>query len=466
MPGSYPAAPPTLTGDLETISRFLQNPTQLRRRLRTFQDLRFVADQILTQRFRTQGGAILYEQSEPFVSDRQVEAVDAGSEYPFANLPTGTGAIASVSKWGQKVRLTDEEIERNVYAGSAIDRSLRKVVNSIIKQVDGVAMSAFTSAVTATSAAGAVWSTGTPTILKDIMKAKAVIVGLNLGYNPDTIVMDDSHYAYLMSDTNVTNALRRETTDNPIYTGTIERLGGLTIVVSPNIGANPYVLDSQQVGGMADEVDGAPGYAVSDLAVQIKSIRHTGGRVVGFTAGAPLPSDVPEWNVKHLLANDLIAESGRLEELVAARPGEPTGPHGRSGLAVDQLVEDEETGFFSNAYVQSGATTADPAFAARAKRDAKKASVPQVDPATILDPQERLDAQQEQVDQQVEHQEAVAAQQQAQQARAAKAAEAGQPAQNEPKAAWVDYAVGQGVNRADAEAMSKEQLVGRFGSKR
>jgi hypothetical protein len=116
--------------------------------------------------------------------------------------------------------------------------------------------------------------------------------------------------------------------------------------------------------------------------------------------------------------------------------------------------------------VQSGATTADPAFAARAKRDAKKASVPAADPATILDPQERLDAQQVQVDQQVEHQEAAAAQQQAQQARAAKAAEAGQPAQNEPKAAWVDYAVGQGVNRADAEAMSKEQLVGRFGSKR
>jgi hypothetical protein len=33
------------------------------------------------------------------------------------------------------------------------------------------------------------------------------------------------------------------------------------------------VLDSTSLGGMADEVDGAPGYAVSDLAVQIKSIR-------------------------------------------------------------------------------------------------------------------------------------------------------------------------------------------------
>src|SRR6266581_4681998 len=103
MPGSYPAAPPTLSGDLETISRFLQSPTQIRRRLRSYTDLRFVADQILTQRFRTAGGAALYELSEPFVTDRPVEAVGAGAEYPFANMPAGTAGIASVSKWGQKV---------------------------------------------------------------------------------------------------------------------------------------------------------------------------------------------------------------------------------------------------------------------------------------------------------------------------------------------------------------------------
>src|SRR6266536_6257800 len=136
MPGTYPASPPTLSGDLETISRFLQSPQQILRRLRSYTDLRFVADQVLTQRFRSQGGAVLYEQSEPFVSDRAVEAVGAGSEYPYANLPTGTAAVAAIQKWGQKVILTDEEIERNVYAGAAVDRNLRKVVNSIIKQVD------------------------------------------------------------------------------------------------------------------------------------------------------------------------------------------------------------------------------------------------------------------------------------------------------------------------------------------
>ncbi len=191
-----------------------------------------------------------------------------GSEYPFANMPTGTGAIAAVSKWGQKVRLTDEEIARSVYAGQSVDRSLRKTVNSIIKQVDGVTISAITSAVTTTQAAAVVWSGVSPTIMRDILLAKAKVVNQNLGYLPDTLLLDDNHYALAMSDTNITNALRRENTDNPIYTGQIEVILGLTIVVSPNIGGfqtagQPYVLDSTQLGGMANE-----------LAVQVKSIRQ------------------------------------------------------------------------------------------------------------------------------------------------------------------------------------------------
>jgi hypothetical protein len=284
MPGAFPAAPPSLSGDLETISRFLQSPTQLRRRLRSYVDLRFVADQVLTARYRSTGGAVLYEMSEPFVSDRTVEAVGAGSEYPYANLPTGTGAIAAVQKWGQKVILTDEEIERNIYAGAAVDRNLKKVVNGIIKQVDGIAFSAIASATsgasffaTSTTLSGATWDVGTPKILLCILKAKAAIVGLNLGYTPDTVVMDDTSYALMMSDTNITNAWRRETTDNPVYTGQIvQQVAGLNIVVTPNLPVTTevWVADSTQLGGMADEMDAAPGYATADLAVQIKSIRR------------------------------------------------------------------------------------------------------------------------------------------------------------------------------------------------
>ena len=273
MPLTPPA--PTLSGDLLTISRFLSNPAAVQRRLRDFRDLRFVSDRLLTQRFRSTGGAVLYEQSEPFVTDRPVEAVGAGSEYPFANLPTGAAALAAIAKWGQKVRLTDEELARNVYGGAAIDRALRKVVNSIISQVDSVTMSAVLAAIAAQTTAGGVWSTSTTAVpLKGILTAKAAIVGRNLGYNPDTVAVNDTGYLYLMTDVGLAALLRRETTDSPVYSGEIDRIAGMDIIVSPTIpSGQAVVLDSTQLGGMADEMDGAPGYAVSDLAVQVKSIR-------------------------------------------------------------------------------------------------------------------------------------------------------------------------------------------------
>jgi hypothetical protein len=279
MPGAFPASAPTLSGDTLSISRFLQSPTAIARRLRDYHDLRFVSDQLLTQRFRSSGGAVLYEMTEPFVSDRAVSSIAPGSEYPYGNLPTGTGGLAAVAKWGEKVILTDEEIERNVYGQAAVDRQMRKVVNSVIKQVDTVTMSAIASAVTqtfnVTGSGGGVWTGATPTMLRDILRAKAVIVLNNLGYKPDTLVVSDAQYAYMMSDTAITNALRRENPNNPVYVGQIEVIAGLTIIVSPNLPAtSAYVLDSNSLGGMADEMDGAPGYAISDLAVGIKSIRR------------------------------------------------------------------------------------------------------------------------------------------------------------------------------------------------
>jgi hypothetical protein len=244
--------------------------------LRNFRHLRFVADQILQGRYRSSGGAVLYEMSEPFISDRTVEAVSAGSEYPYANLPTGTAAIAAIQKWGQKVLLTDEEITRNAYGGAAIDRSLGKVVNSIIKQVDTIAMSAVSSAITQTTGAGVLWETvATAKPLTDILLAASNIRQLNLGYDPDTLLLSDKAYVYLMVNDAVAQLRARERTENPVYSGYMETIAGLNVLVTPNLpaGTVAYVLDTKALGGMADEMDGAPGYSVADLAVQVKSIR-------------------------------------------------------------------------------------------------------------------------------------------------------------------------------------------------
>lgn len=276
MPSTYPAAAPTLSGDTLSISRFLQNPAAIQRILRTFRNLRFVSDQILTQRFRSSGGAVLYEQSEPFVSDRTVEAVSPGAEYPFANLPTGTAAIAAIVKWGQKTRLTDEEIARSVYAVDAVSRNMMKVVNSVIRQVDAISMSVVQSALADTATTG-IWDSATLATRKpldDILLAVQRIEDRNQGYTPDTLVVSPKGYTYLMLNDTIAALRQRETSGNPVYTGMIETVAGLTVLKSPSLTTTALVLDSKALGGMADEVDGAPGYAVADLAVQVKSIRH------------------------------------------------------------------------------------------------------------------------------------------------------------------------------------------------
>jgi hypothetical protein len=269
---------PTLSGDLLTISRFLANPTAIQRRLRDFRDLRFVSDQILTQRFRSTGGAVLYEQSESQLTDRTVEAVAPGSEYPYANLPTGTAALAAIAKWGQKVRITDEEITRNAYAGAAVDRALQKVVNSIIKQVDSITMSAVGSALADTATAG-IWDSATAANRKpldDILLAIQTIEDRNLGYHPDTLVVSTKAYTYLMLNDAIAQLRKREESSNPVYTGMIETIAGLTVLKTPNMptATSAFVLDSTQLGGMADETDGAPGYAVADLAVGVQAFRQ------------------------------------------------------------------------------------------------------------------------------------------------------------------------------------------------
>lgn len=286
MPYAFPAAAPTLSGDLLTISRFLQDPARIQRRLRDYTDLRFVSDKLLRDRTRASGGAALYDMTEPFITDRTVEAVSAGSEYPYANLGTGTAGIAAVSKWGQKVFLSDEEATRKSYPMSAVDRALTKVVTTVIKQVDTVSMSAIGTAITAEVATVGSWDNATPANrkpLEDILLGIQAIEDLNLGYRADTLVVSPKAYTYLMLNDAIAQLRKRESTDNPVYTGMIETVANLNVVKTPNlpVPTRAWILDSSQLGGMADERANAPGYAsygdVGGFAgLEVQAIRKPG----------------------------------------------------------------------------------------------------------------------------------------------------------------------------------------------
>ncbi|WP_045740876.1 hypothetical protein [Actinoplanes rectilineatus] len=278
---AYPPAPASLSGDLLTINRMLASPTAISRRLRELTDIQFVADQLLLAKYRSSGGAVAYEiNDQPLFTNRSITAVAPGSEYPRALPLSGTAALAQVKKWGQATELTDERIKRSVPMGSAIDWALRIVINTLIQKIDRLTIAAIVSAVNATPiTATAAWSNlATATILRDIELTKAAIDGQEMGYKADTILMTNTKYAYMVSDDKVAQLRKRETTDNPIYGGTIETIADLKVIKTPVANMpggtdSVWVLDSHALGGLADETDLDPGYASAENGIQVQTDR-------------------------------------------------------------------------------------------------------------------------------------------------------------------------------------------------
>src|SRR5690606_18852346 len=144
---------------------------------------------------------------------------------------------------------------RSVYAGDEVDRALRKVLATVVAQVDEVTLSVIASQVTATSSAIAPWDSTDAEIFRDLALAEAKILDLRQGYQPDTVLMSDTKYALAISDKKIALLRRRETTDNPIYGGELEMIGKYKVVTAP-VSSLPsddvWLFDSRQLGGMAD----------------------------------------------------------------------------------------------------------------------------------------------------------------------------------------------------------------------
>ncbi|MFI6368919.1 hypothetical protein ACIBG0_40110 [Nocardia sp. NPDC050630] len=276
MPYTYPPAAPTISGDNITISRFLKDPTLIARRLRTLAEQRFISDVLLTGRFDATGGAITYESGESMYSDRAPEAVAPGGEYPLTSIGEGNAQVAKTVKWGRDSEITDESIARRKM--DPVNRALIKQVNQMVKTIDATALAVIASQVTQSTAATASWSGGSAVILRDVLKAVANIRALNEGFEPDTIVVDDLTWAIVMSDTQISQLLKREDGLAPVYTGNFPTIAGLRFLPTPNlpVAGNAFIVDSGQLGGMADEKLGGPGYVSAGggiPGVEVKTLR-------------------------------------------------------------------------------------------------------------------------------------------------------------------------------------------------
>jgi hypothetical protein len=296
------------TGDLYTISRYLNDPTMVLRALRTIADQIFVGNKVLTGQFFTESGAIIYEQIESIFADRVPQGVAPGAEYPLTSVSTGPAEIASVIKWGLDTPITDEAISRQNF--DVVSRAFIKIVNSMVQQIDSVVMSAVVASITQTQSAGATtpggsaaatayWDgsgTNKPNILRDVLMGEQQIRELKQGYNVDTVLCDLGTYALAISDPTLSLLLPREdagsrgVSSQPVMEGLKTSLStvlaGKTWLSTPNLPSTPYValLDSTVFGAMVDERLPAPGYVGSQTdgsvnddgrsMIQVKTIRE------------------------------------------------------------------------------------------------------------------------------------------------------------------------------------------------
>lgn len=267
LPHIYPPAAPTIAGDTVTISRFLDSPAAVSRRLRTLAENRFIGDVLLTGRYQVAGGSLLYEQAESMYTNKAPEVVNPGAEYPRSPATPGPAAMASVSKWGQDVPVTDEHIGR--YGRRAVDVALIKIVNYIVRQVDTICLAAIAAAVTNTAAAGAgvaggpyAWNTANADPLLDLMLAKAFVLGRDQGYEPDTAVMNDTAYARLISNQKIIAGLGREGDGSVTVRGEQLTIAGLRILPTNNlpVANTVFILDSSMLGGIGYERIPSPEY--------------------------------------------------------------------------------------------------------------------------------------------------------------------------------------------------------------
>lgn len=294
---TYPPGPPTISGDIISTNRFLKDTPLVARAVRTIEQEQLVSDRLLTGQSYTESGAVQYEQDEGIYADREPKAIAPGGEYPLTPIAAGAVQTTSTVKWGQDAEITDESVNRR--RNNPVGRALRKLVNSSVLKIDGIAMSAINSAVTQNTAAGAVWVSGTPNILRDVLKAVAQLQKLKIGLNPDTIWVDLDVFAAVASDEKLMALFSRETAginNAPVQAGLdspfVRRTGGLTWVTSPvaPITNAAMVLDSTRLGEFVDELLPAPGY-----------VRATGpgGRPVGMTQVKTIRDDDNDrWRVR------------------------------------------------------------------------------------------------------------------------------------------------------------------------
>lgn len=255
MPSPYPVAAPTIAGTNITVSIFLNNPARVQRAIEDMAAQRFVADLILTPGPTATGGAVVYDQvtSNDLFLSQDVQEIEPGSEFPILSSPQAAPLVAIARKYGGEVFLTDEAVRRD--RRDLLRREMGRLRNTIVKRFDTLAMAAIDAAPVNAMVGSGDWTLAATDIIADLATAVGTIVNLDLGYEPDTVIINPAQEIDLLKDADIRTALPRERTDLPIATGNLGRLMGLDFVVTNRQTAGTAkVLQRRAAGSVSDEI--------------------------------------------------------------------------------------------------------------------------------------------------------------------------------------------------------------------
>jgi hypothetical protein len=151
---AYPLAAPTLSGNVLTVDMALKQPTRITRRISDLTLQKFIVTRIFATGGTVQGGAVIYDQAtlNELYTDRDVEQVGPGDEFPIVGSQRQEPKVARVVKDGGKFFVTDEARDRNDVA--FLNNQTTQLGNTIVRKVNTRAVATLETAITALGGAG------------------------------------------------------------------------------------------------------------------------------------------------------------------------------------------------------------------------------------------------------------------------------------------------------------------------
>ncbi|QDK01891.1 major capsid protein [Arthrobacter phage Vibaki] len=244
----YPAGAPTTSGTRLTVDRLLKSPTVLAKRIVT-DTTPFLSD-LLFRAGTTESGTVIYSESsteDRYPSRGDVKEVAPGGAFPMVDIAESGDKVALSTTFGAGYIVTDQARSRN--ALDVIAKGNLKVRNALLRQDAARCLTLFESKVPTVNSVGD-WAT-TKVWKTDLLKGKAAIAALKLGYNPNTVLISPNTESNLLLLDDLQNWAPRENGNlNPLYNPSLSGLLGFNWIVNEFVDDDQAILLETKVSGV------------------------------------------------------------------------------------------------------------------------------------------------------------------------------------------------------------------------